>query len=99
MWYPQDKAMEVVKIFTKLWSTGLKLSKRVGHGPYGTSTGSGFKVVNILEVENSKVYEALMELGKYFANFQGVQGVTWQIEPVMSIRESLSTFGMKPPGK
>ena len=99
MWYPQDKVMEVMKIFTKLWSTGLKFSKRVGHGPYASSSESGFKVINILEVESTKVAEALMELGKYFANFQGVQGLSWQIEPVASMRETLSIWGFKPPGK
>jgi hypothetical protein len=97
MWYPNDKADEVGKVFLKIAATLPKVLKRVSECPWIDADENGYIAYNIYEVEEGKMFEALKELNRYIANYRHVAGFRYEVHPVLTAKDALPMIGLQPP--
>jgi hypothetical protein len=93
---PQSRASEIAKVFAK--NPSIKGVKRVGKCPYSTPTHDGARVVDIFEVEDGKVAEAMREIVKWEQQFANeVPEFAYSLEPALTPEEVFMAIGMPPP--
>lgn len=96
--YPPDKAMEMVKIFVKVYKTLPKVLKPIGECPFIGPTETGYMSVDIYEIDDAKLGEAVKELATYMNNYAfAIPGYQWKVEVVVKAREALGLVGMQAP--
>lgn len=89
--YPLDKTVEVAKRFIKAQqeTPAPPFIKTVG--VFVTSSlESGMKVYGISEIEAGKENEGLQEISRGMIPFFDIEGLRYQIEPVLSVEEAIS---------
>ncbi|WXG42977.1 MAG: hypothetical protein WED04_02725 [Promethearchaeati archaeon SRVP18_Atabeyarchaeia-1] len=95
-WVPQNKASKIAEVFAK--NPTIKGVKRVGKCPYATPTDRGVRIIDIFEVEDTKVAEAIREITKWeqpYAN--AVPEMSYSLEPLLTPEEAFVAIGMQPP--
>jgi hypothetical protein len=95
-WMPQGKASKIAEVFAK--NPGPKGLKRVGKCPYSSPTKRGVRIIDIFEIEDTKVGEAIKEIAKWeqlYAN--AVPEFSYSIEPALTPEEAFLAIGMTPP--
>jgi len=90
-WYPGNKARDLMEIFKKAPKLPSYIKK---WQVFASADGSnGIKVYNIIFVEEKASDEASIFIAKtqqlYIDN---IEGYTWKIEPVMSMRDTMKVF-------
>ena len=90
--FPAESAKEVGKRFQGIPALPQYITRK---GPYvGSEVGVGIKVISIWEYDPSKMAEATLFLGNYYANFFGVPGFSYSIGPWNEVQEALKMVGL-----
>jgi hypothetical protein len=55
----------------------------------------GMKVLSIYEADDARIKESIIELTKMYVQFNGIEGFRYEIEPMLTVKESLAVLGMK----
>ena len=77
-----------------------KVLKPVGDCPFTSPTETGFKSVDIYEVDNAKLGDAIEQLGTYQNQYVfAVPGYNYKVEVVVSAKDALRLVGMQFPTK
>jgi hypothetical protein len=85
-WYPFHKAEEVAKVQQKVPQKFPSFIKK--WQLFGTADGKrGIKGVGIVYTDPEKVDEAGIYIAKVMSLFSEVEGYTWKVEPMMSMRD------------
>jgi hypothetical protein len=95
-WVPQNKASKIAEIFAK--NPTIKGVRRVGKCPYSTPTNRGVRIIDLFEVEDGKVAEAIREIAKWeqpYAN--AIPEFFYSLEPALTPEEAFVAIGMQPP--
>ena len=95
-WIPQNKASKIAEIFLK--NPTIKGVKRVGKCPYCSPTEHGVRIIDIFDVEDTKVAEAVREITKWeqlYAN--AIPEFSYSLEPLLTPEEAFVALGMQPP--
>ncbi|MEJ2279185.1 MAG: hypothetical protein P8Y70_15785 [Candidatus Lokiarchaeota archaeon] len=90
-WYPAKNGKKVPEVM----KTAPKLPEYIKKWQlFGTTDGkNGFKVYNLIMIEKGKSDEALIFIAKMQQHFiTNVEGYTWKIEPLMSVKDSMKMF-------
>jgi hypothetical protein len=96
--YPPDKTLEMAKVFVKVYKTLPKVLKPIGECPFICPTETGYMSVDIYEIDDAKLGEAMKELATYMNNYAlSVPGYQWKVEPVLKAREALALVGIQAP--
>jgi hypothetical protein len=95
-WIPQSKATKIAEVFAK--NPTIKGVKRVGKCPYSTPTQRGVRIVDIFEVEDAKVPEAIREITKWEQQYaNAVPEFSYSLEPLLTPEEAFIAIGLPPP--
>jgi hypothetical protein len=95
-WMPQSRASEIAKVFAK--NPSIKGVKRVGKCPYCSPTNRGVRIIDIFEVEDGKVAEAIREITKWEQQYaNAVPEFAYSLEPLLTPEEAFVALGMSPP--
>ena len=86
--WPQEKSVEVGKLFLKMPKSPDFL-KRVN-----VLLASGPKAYTLYEAPDEKTYEALIEITKRYVIFQEVEGLKVKVIPMMEVKDALATIGL-----
>ncbi len=98
--YPPDKALEVAKVFVKVYKTLPKVLKPIGDCPLIGPTETGYMSVDIYEIDDVKLGEAVKELANYMNQYAfAVPGYNWKVEVVVKAKEALQLVGIQFPTK
>jgi len=91
--FPGEKAEEIGKILPKL----PKLPEFVKPPQLFTTVSNDdgkIKAYGIYEVEDDKSHEGYVAIAKRLTGYFEVEGLSYKIEPLMSIKESLNLLGL-----
>jgi hypothetical protein len=95
-WVPAHKGSEIAKVFAK--NPTIKGVKRLGKCPYSSPTEHGMRIIDIFEVEDAKVPEAIREIVKWEQQYAvAVPEFTYSLEPLLTPDEAFMALGMQPP--
>jgi hypothetical protein len=76
----------------------IKGVKRLGKCPYSSPTEHGMRIIDIFEVEDAKVSEAIREIVKWEQQYAvAVPEFTYSLEPLLTPDEAFMALGMQPP--
>lgn len=65
------------------------------YGPYIDATlADGIKTLSFNELDESKLAQAMKDIGNYMATFFGVDGFKYEIKPYYKVEEALRMVGM-----
>ncbi len=98
VWYPPGKANEVAKKYLEVFKKippDPSISKLLTIAVKGTK--DGIKVVGISDVVKGKYEEALARATKWNLEYANIEGLRWEIETYMDIKEAMKTIGMAAP--
>ena len=100
-WYPSYKLPEVLKVYPEMLK---KYPPNVlaELGEYrvemaGTATEKGLKSMNVFEVKEGKLEEALKTARGALAMFRSIEGYVYTIEVWTTITEGFESIGMQAP--
>ena len=91
--FPGDKAKEIGKLLPKL----PKLPDFVKPPQIFTSVSNDngeIKAYGIYEVDDNKSHEGYVAIAKRLTGYFETEGMHYKIEPLMSLKESLSLLGL-----
>jgi len=91
--FPGEKAEEIGKILPKL----PKLPEFVKPPQLFTTVSNDdgkIKAYGIYEVEDDKSHEGYVAIAKRLTGYFEVEGLSYKIEPLMNIKESLNLLGL-----
>jgi hypothetical protein len=94
--YPPDKAVKVGKKFFEARAKPLPPFIKRLYTLSNSRLNVGIKVIGIYEVDDSKLKEGTMELGKYLNQFNEIEGYRWEFELMISPEEAMAIGGIKP---
>ena len=93
--YPPDKSIiaaeKFIEVTAKELPPFLKRLQVLGD----SRMDKGMKVLSIYETEDARIKESIIELTKMFAQFNGIEGFRYEIEPMLTVKEALCVLGMK----
>ena len=93
--YPPDKSIiaaeKFIEVTAKELPPFLKRLQVLGD----SRMDKGMKVLSIYETEDARIKESIIELTKMFAQFNGIEGFRYEIEPMLTVKEALAVLGMK----
>ena len=93
--YPPDKSIvaaeKFIEVTAKELPPFLKRLQILGD----SRMDKGMKVLSIYETEDARIKESIIELTKMFAQFNGIEGFRYAIEPMLTVKEALGVLGMK----
>lgn len=90
--FPLNSSVEAGKQFGNLPPLGDFITRR---GPYIYSIkGEGVQGITIFEFDNSKLAEAMANVGNYYAAMRDVPGFSYSINVVFEIQEALGMIGL-----
>ena len=93
-WYPFHKADEVAKIQQKMPQQFPPYIKK--WQLFGTADGrKGLKGYGIVYTDPEKVDEAGIYIAKIMSLFSEVEGYTWKVEPLMSMKDMLKVQSLQ----
>ena len=93
-WYPFHKEEEVAKIQQKVPTQFPPYIKK--WQLFGTADGrKGLKGVGIVYTDPEKVDEAGIYIAKVMSLFSEVEGYTWKVEPMLSMRDMQKMLSLK----
>jgi len=91
--FPPSSSNEAGKCFPGLPSLAEFITRR---GPYLSSVkGEGILGISVYEFDNSKMAEAMINVGEYYAAMMDVPGLTYSIQIFNEIQESLKMIGLE----
>ncbi len=97
-YFPNDKCVEVGKIFLKIMAKKLPpFMKRVE--VYTEAREKGMSGYAIYEIDDDKVGDGLRELTNRQIAYHEIAGYRWRVATVMKAAESLALLGLAPPPK
>lgn len=90
MSYPPEALPEVMKRLSAQSPLPEGITMR---GPYGSSrVGEGMKSITIYEIDQSKIAEAMIAIGKRYQKYFGVPGLTHSIELWVETADALKVM-------
>lgn len=90
--FPTNSSTEAGNRFRELPALAGFITRR---GPYILNiNGEGFQSLSVYEFENSKMAEAMINLGNYYAAMSDIPGCTYSINTYFEIQEALSMIGL-----
>ena len=93
--YPPDKSIvaaeKFIEVTAKELSPFLKRLQVLGD----SRMDKGMKVLSIYEADDARIKESIIELTKMYVQFNGIEGFRYEIEPMLTVKESLAVLGMK----
>ena len=93
--YPPDKSIVAAEKFIEVTAKELPpfLKRLQVLGDYRMD--KGMKVLSIYEADDARIKESIIELTKMYMQFNGIEGFRYEIEPMLTVKESLAVLGMK----
>ena len=95
--YPPDKAVKMAKKFIEATAKPLPPFIKRLHILSNVRVDVGMKIHGIYEVDDAKIKEGIIELGKYFMQFNDIEGCKYEIEPMLTVQEAMPLLGIKMP--
>ena len=93
-WYPFHKVDEVFKIQQKVPQQFPPYIKK--WQLFGTADGNqGLKGIGIVYADPEKGDEAVIYIAKIMSLFAEVEGYTWKVEPLMSMKDMLKVQSLQ----
>ena len=93
MWFPFNKGEEGAQIASKITKLPPYITKWIRLSAADGQKGA--KVYNIIYMDDSKIVEAGRYISKVASMFYGIEGFTWKVEPVMSVRDGVKVQSVK----
>ena len=92
-WNPFHKVDEVRKIMAKLPKLPPYIKK--WHTFTAADGNKGVKGYGIVYIEQGKADDAMIYISKLLSEFAEVEGYTWKVEPVLSVRDTVKMDALK----
>jgi hypothetical protein len=90
--FPLNSSVEAGKQFPNLPSLGDFITRR---GPYIYSAkGEGVQGITLFEFDNSKLSEAMTNIGNYYVAMRDIPGFSYSINVVFEVQEALGMIGL-----
>ena len=90
--FPPNSATEAGKCFPKLPSLADFITRK---GPYVSSVeGEGIQTISVYEFDNSKMAEAMISVGNYYAAMMDIPGYTYSVKVYNEVQEALNMIGL-----
>ena len=90
--YPTESAKEMGKRFNDLPTLPPFITRK---GPYlSGELGEGIKSISIFEYDPSKMAEATLFIGNYYAHFIGIPGFTYNVGTCFEVIEAFKMVGL-----
>ena len=93
--YPPDKSIIVAEKFIEVTARELPPFLKRLQVLGDSRMDKGMKVLSIYEAEDARIKESIIELTKMYAQFNGIEGFRYEIEPMLTVKEALAAMGMK----
>ena len=93
--YPPDKSIVAAEKFIEVTAKELPPFLQRLQVLGDSRMDKGMKVLSIYETEDARIKESIIELTKMFAQFNGIEGFRYEIEPMLTVKEALAVLGMK----
>jgi len=93
MWFPFTRGNEAVEIAAKITKLPPYITKWTRLNAVDGRKGA--KVYNIIYCLDDKTVEAGLFVSKVASMYYGIEGFSWKIEPVMSVRDTVKVQGVK----
>ena len=90
--FPPNSATEAGKLFPELPSLADFITRK---GPYITGVkGEGIQTISVYEFDNSKMAEAMIDVGNYYAAMMDIPGYTYSVKVYNEVQEALNMIGL-----
>ena len=94
--YPPDKAVKMSKKFIEATAKPFPPFIKPLYRLSNPILDVGYKVHGIYEVDDAKIKEGIIELTKYFFQFNDIEGFRWGYETMLTVQEAIPLLGIKP---
>jgi len=90
--FPANSSTEAGKRFPELPSLPDFITRR---GPYVSSViGQGIQTISVYEFDNSRMAEAMISVGNYYAAMRDIPGFTYSVKVFNEVQEALKMIGL-----
>ena len=93
--YPPDKSIVAAEKFIEVTAKELPPFLKRLQVLGDSRMDKGMKVLSIYEADDARIKESIIELTKMYVQFNGIEGFRYEIEPMLTAKESLAVLGMK----
>ena len=93
MWFPFTLGNEAAEIAAKITKLPPYITKWTRLN--AADGRKGGKVYNIIYCLDDKIVETGLFISKVASMYYGIEGFSWKIEPVMSVRDTMKVPGVK----
>ena len=93
--YPTDKSIVAAEKFIEVTAKELPPFLKRLQVLGDSRMDKGMKVLSIYEADDARIKESIIELTKMYVQFNGIEGFRYEIEPMLTVKESLAVLGMK----
>jgi len=93
--YPPDKSIIVAEKFIEVTSKPLPSFLQRLQTLGDSRMDKGMKILSVYAIEDARIKDGIIELTKMYAQFNGIEGFRYEIEPMLTVKEALGVLGMK----
>ena len=93
--YPPDKSIVAAEKFIEVTAKELPPFLKRLQVLGDSRMDKGMKVLSIYEADDARIKESIIELTKMYVQFNGIEGFRYEIEPMLTVKESLAVLEMK----